>query len=51
MGNILRKLKIEDKLLLQMITGKFYNSEDRFYNDCKRILYSNTSFRKAYDIV
>ena len=36
--------------MLQIITGKFYNSEDRFHNDCKGILYSNASFRGVYDI-
>lgn len=41
---------MEDKPLLQIITGKFYNSEDRFHNDCKGILYSNASFKGVYDI-
>ena len=36
--------------MLQIITGKFYNSEDRYHNDCKGILYSNASFRGIYDI-
>lgn len=36
--------------MLQIISGKFYDSEDRFHNDCKGILYSNASFRGAYDI-
>lgn len=36
--------------MLQIITGKFYNSEDRYHNDCKGILYSNASFREIYDI-
>lgn len=36
--------------MLQIITGKFYNSEDRFHNDCKGILYSNASFKGVYDI-
>lgn len=36
--------------MLQIITGKFYNSEDRYHNDCKGILYSNVSFRGIYDI-
>ena len=30
--------------MLQIITGKFYDSDDRFHNDCKGILYSNISF-------
>lgn len=30
--------------MLQIITGKFYDSDDRFHNDCKGILYSNLSF-------
>lgn len=46
----MRKLKMEDKSLLQIITGKFYNSEDRYHNNCKGILYSNASFRGIYDI-
>lgn len=41
---------MEGKPLLQIITGKFYNSEDRFHNDCKGILYSNASFKGVYDI-
>lgn len=36
--------------MLQIITGKFFNSEDRFHNDCKGILYSNASFKGVYDI-
>ena len=36
--------------MLQIITGKFYNSEDRYHNNCKGILYSNASFRGIYDI-
>jgi len=46
----MRKLKMEDKSLLQIIMGKFYNSEDRYHNNCKGILYSNASFRGICDI-
>ena len=27
--------------MLQIISGKFFDSENRFHNDCKGILYSN----------
>ena len=27
--------------MLQIITGKFYNSDDRFHNECETKLYSN----------
>lgn len=27
--------------MLQIITGKFYRSEDRYHNDCQAKLYSN----------
>ena len=30
--------------MLQIITGKFYNSEDRYHNDCQGKLYSNVKF-------
>lgn len=30
--------------MLQIISGKFFNSDDRFHNDCKGIFYSNVSF-------
>lgn len=50
MIKFIQKFKLEDRLLLQIITGKFYNSEDRYHNDCKGILYSNASFRGIYDI-
>ncbi len=36
--------------MLQIITGKFYNSEDRHHNNCNGIFYSNASFRGMYDI-
>ena len=36
--------------MLQIISGKFFDSEDRFHTDCKGILYSNSSFRGKYDI-
>lgn len=36
--------------MLQIITGKFYDSEDRFHTYCKGVLYSNVSFSGAYDI-
>ena len=30
--------------MLQIITGKFYESEDRYHNDCQGKLYSNVKF-------
>ncbi len=36
--------------MLQIITGKFYNSEGRYHNGCKGILYSNALFRGIYDV-
>lgn len=30
--------------MLQIISGKFYESEDRHNNDCKGLLYSNISW-------
>lgn len=40
----------EAEQLLQIITGKFYDNEDRFHNDCRGILYSNISFSGIKDI-
>ena len=36
--------------MLQIITGKFYDNEDRFHNDCRGILYSNISFSGIREI-
>ena len=30
--------------MLQIITGKFFKSEDRYHNDCHGKLYSNVKF-------
>lgn len=30
-----------EEVMLQIISGKFFDSENRFHNDCKGILYSN----------
>lgn len=38
------------KRLLQKNTGKFYDNEDRFHNDCGGILYSNISFSGIREI-
>lgn len=31
--------------MLQIISGKFFDGDDRYHTDCKAVLYSNASFR------
>jgi hypothetical protein len=34
--------------MLQIISGKFFDSDDRFHTECKYVLYSNAFFRGKY---
>lgn len=36
--------------MFQIISGKFFNSEDRFHYDCKIVLYSNAYFRGKHNL-
>ncbi len=35
--------------MLQIISGKFFKSEDRFHSDCKGVLYSNANYLLKFD--
>ena len=44
--NIRKEISIQGRLcMLQIISGKFFDGDDRYHTDCKAVLHSNASFR------